>query len=175
MNIYRERGTGLNVLMDKAPKNHRFHFKATYGLYVAIFVCTIVKILAMIEWAPLYRLFLFLPAILLSLATGNDFSEVEGVYTFPGIVLDYSCSGIHFFLMALLLAAMLQRLRTALISAFILSIFANAFRILLSYRLLPVTEKFTFLHESIGTVIFITFLIGYYVFATRFRYVQTRA
>ena len=52
---------------------------------------------------------------------------------------------------------------------------ANIFRIGLSLKLFHHQAQHAWLHEAIGTIVFITFLMGYYQLISRFKYAKANA
>lgn len=119
--------------------------------------------LAMAEWPPLYRALLFIPANILAFFRGGEYAEAAGVYTFPDFILDYSCSGIHFFIVAFLMYAVAGRgLVRGFVSCYLVTLTANTFRVALFLKLLPFSAGRPWLHEVIGTAVFIFFLISFY-------------
>jgi exosortase/archaeosortase family protein len=133
-------------------------------LLLTLAACAAVKLAAMAEWAPLYRLFQFIPANLLAFFRGGEYAESEGIYTFSDFVLDYSCSGIHFFMIAVLVAVVIGRgLAVSIGSGYFLALIANTFRVGLFLKLLPLAAGRPWLHEVVGTAVFLSFLFGYYL------------
>lgn len=135
---------------------------------IPLSLCAAVKILAALEWAPLYRAFLFVPAQILAFFFAADFDEQGGVYVFPGFILDHSCSGIHFFIVALLLLGFKsQRTWVGLLkatgAAYLLTLAANTARVGLYLKFEHLSTGRPWLHEAIGTLVFITFLIAFYI------------
>lgn len=131
-------------------------------LVIVLMASAALKLAAMVEWPPLYRVFLFVPANLLAFFRGSEYAESAGIYTFPDFILDYSCSGIHFFIIAVLLAVVAGRgLAVSITSAYLLALIANTFRVGLFLRLMPLAEGRPWLHEAIGTAVFLSFLIAY--------------
>lgn len=130
-------------------------------------LCAAVKILGALEWAPLYRVFLFVPAHILGFFFAAGFDEQGGVYAFPGFILDHSCSGIHFFIVAVLLLGFKSK-RTwvgslkATGAAYLLTLAANTARVGLYLKVEHFSPGRPWLHEAIGTLVFITFLIAFY-------------
>lgn len=141
-------------------------------LVTALMACAALKLAAMAEWPPLYRAFLFVPANLLAIFVGSEYTEAAGIYTFPDFILDYSCSGIHFFIIALLLATLISRngwgevIQGAAL-AYIATLAANTFRVGLSLKLMPLSAGRPWLHEAIGTVVFMSCLIACYFILQR--------
>ncbi|MBX3720684.1 MAG: hypothetical protein KF713_02520 [Turneriella sp.] len=137
-------------------------------LVITAGLCITVKILGALEWAPLYRSFMFIPAQLLSFFFLRDYNEFEGVYTFPGFVMDYSCSGIHFFMVALLVTAYAGKRSVGgflpgLVAAYLLTLAANTARIALFLKVEHFSHGRPWLHEAIGTLVFVSFLLSYYL------------
>jgi len=120
-------------------------------------ICATIKLAAMAEWAPLFRIFLFLPATAISIFTGTDYTESAGVYRFDGFVLDYSCAGINFFILSALTLALLKR--PSILAAYLTTIVANIFRIALSLKLLQFSPSHPWLHEITGMAVFLFFLL----------------
>lgn len=137
-------------------------------MYFAIAFCVAIKLLAMAEWPPLYRVFLFIPATVMNFISSREYAETNGIYSFPEFILDYSCSGIHFFVILVLTNAYATgRHFSGIAFAFIVTILANIFRIALSLKVLPYSANRLWLHEVVGTAVFISFLLGYYVLRSR--------
>jgi len=134
---------------------------------ITLAFCAAVKILAMLEWIPLYRTFLSIPARWISFVTREGFEESEGSYLFPGFILDYSCSGIHFFILLCLAGLASGRAVKSWQSisvAYAATLIANSARIWLALRL-----QRPGLHEAIGTAVFVFFLLVYYeIFRRKF-------
>lgn len=145
------------------------------------------KVLAVREFAPLYRAFLALPAAFAGLFTGYDYIQKEGTYLFPGFILDYSCAGINFFLICCIAAATIYwrkmhsvRLvgRTLVLvfgAAWLATTLANVFRIGISLRLSSLTGTHAWLHEAVGTLVFLVFLFSYHYLLTRLSDAKTNA
>ncbi len=139
----------------------------------------------MLEFAPLYHTLLFLPAELAAQLSGERYTEITGIYRFPSFVLDYSCAGVNFLLLCLVagawhLRSRVQSLRQLagiiaclLLAAWCATNVANAFRIGLSLKMLHLTHNHAWLHEAVGTIVFITFLLGYYQLIMRFSDAKT--
>ena len=117
-----------------------------------------------------------LPAV--SLCAGKDnrllfaigYAEDLGTYRFPGFILDYSCSGIHFFMIALLLITLKTEpswrgFFTGMATAYLLTVAANTARVALYLKITTVAHGTVWLHEAIGTIVFISFLLVYYLAA----------
>ncbi len=126
-----------------------------------------IKWSAMAEAAWVYRLFLHLPAVLLSIFGYSEYTESAGIYTFEGFVLDYSCAGVNFFLIAVALSclAMLGAGRIYLITlpiAWFMTLAANTLRVGLYLKLESITGHQPWLHEATGILAFLTLLIVYY-------------
>lgn len=143
-------------------------------LVITAGLCVTVKILGALEWAPLYRSFMFIPAQLLSFFFLREYDESDGVYTFPGFVMDYSCSGIHFFMVALMVTAYTGK-RSArgfllgLTAAYLLTMAANTVRIALFLKVEHFSSGRPWLHEAVGTLVFVSFLLSYYLILNRRR------
>lgn len=134
-----------------------------FRLVIALMALAAIKLAAMAEWSPLYRALLFIPANLLVFFRGSEYTESGGVYTYPDFILDYSCSGVHFFMIAVLLAvATGRRLAVSMTSAYLLTLIANTFRVGLFLRLIPLAAGRPWLHEAVGTAVFFSFLVSYY-------------
>ncbi len=137
-------------------------------LLIAVICGGVVKILAMLEWPTLYRAFLFPPAQVLSFFFLAEYEERLGTYNFPEFILDYSCSGIHFFILALLLLTHRHGENTggflkALALAYLLTLAANTARVALFLKVAGFSTGRPWLHEAIGTIVFISFLFFYYL------------
>lgn len=144
------------------------------------------KALAVSEYAPLYRFFLFLPAQFASAWSGLAYTEEAGIYRFPGFVLDYSCAGINFCILCLVTAAFASTgsarkiLNSAMIavvisvSAWAMTQLANLIRIALSLKLLPLSTGRPWLHEAIGSIVFLFFLIVFYLLYKGIIHARTR-
>lgn len=147
---------------------------------VAMLFAVALKGFAMAEFAPLYHTLLFLPAKLAAVLSGESYTELNGTYRFSSFVLDYSCAGVNFLLLCFLASAWLFRSRVQsvlqlglttlalVLAAGCATNIANAFRIGLSLKLLHVSYAHAWLHEAIGTIVFITFLLAYYQLLLRF-------
>jgi hypothetical protein len=134
---------------------------------ITLAFCAAVKILAMLEWAPLYRAFLGIPARWISFVSGENFEESDGTYLFTDFILDYSCSGIHFFIL-LCLAGMAGgraiKFWQGIPLAYAATLIANSARIYIALRL-----QRPGLHEAVGTAVFVFFLLVYYeIFRRKF-------
>lgn len=152
---------------------------------VVLLIAAATKVPAMLEFAPLYHTLLFLPARVAMLVSGESYSELSGIYRFPSFVLDYSCAGVNFLLLCLVAGAWhfrtrVQSLRqlagTTLclaLAAWCATNLANTFRIGLSLKLLHLSEQHAWLHEAVGTIVFITFLLAYYQLLSRFTHDKT--
>lgn len=137
-------------------------------LVIVLMASAAIKLAAMAEWPPLYKAFLLLPANVLAFFTGSDYAESLGVYTFPGFILDYSCAGVHFFIVIMLVGAFTEhKLVASVLVGYAVTLVANTFRVGLFLRLLPVAEGRPWLHEVIGTAVFMTFLIVFYTIMNR--------
>jgi exosortase K len=139
-------------------------------LLIAIFLGGLVKVLAMLEWPTLYRAFLFLPARVLGFFFTAEYEEAGGIYTFPEFILDYSCSGIHFFIIASLLitfrdAKTMGGFLAGIALAYVLTLTANTARVALFLKVASFSTGRPWLHEAIGTIVFISFLFFYYLAA----------
>jgi exosortase K len=149
-------------------------------LVVLLLIAAATKGLAMLEFAPLYHTLLFLPAKIAVLVSGESYIEFSGIYRFHSFVLDYSCAGVNFLLLCLAAGAwhfrqsvqsLPQLLRTSallLLAAWFTTNLANTFRIGLSLKLFHHHAQHAWLHEAVGTIVFITFLLGYYQLILRF-------
>jgi hypothetical protein len=159
--------------------------------------CAGVKTLAVLEWAPLYRIFLFIPAQILGFFFSAEYLEQQGIYTFPEFILDYSCSGIHFFMIALIVTLIPPApfpikwrrgkkkgsadslplstswrggwgvrpagfLLQCFLAAYLVTLAANTTRVGLFLKLTPFSVGRPWLHELIGTAVFISFLMGFF-------------
>ncbi|MFZ5629257.1 MAG: hypothetical protein ACOY5B_09040 [Spirochaetota bacterium] len=118
-----------------------------------------------IDW--LYRLFLHIPAGLLALSGHGTYSEAAGVYCFESFILDYSCAGINFFLLALATGTMALwgtgRISFVVLPfAWLLTVVANSMRVGLYLKVRSVTGDRPWLHETLGILVFLTLLIVYY-------------
>lgn len=118
-----------------------------------------------IDW--LYRLFLDIPAKLLAISGYGTYSEAAGIYTFETFILDYSCAGINFFLLALATGSMALwgSGRISLVTipfAWLLTIAANTMRVGLYLKVRSLTGDRPWLHETLGILVFLTLLIVYY-------------
>jgi exosortase K len=137
-------------------------------LLLAFLFAGVVKVLAMLEWPTLYRAFLFPPAQFLGFFFTAEYEETAGIYTFPGFILDYSCSGIHFFIITILLITF-SRVKTAggfltaLLTAYSMTLAANTARVALFLKVAAFSSGRPWLHEAIGTIVFISFLFFYYL------------
>lgn len=137
-------------------------------LLIALFLGGVIKVLAMLEWPTLYRAFLFPPAQVLSFFFAAEYEETGGIYTFPEFILDYSCSGIHFFILTMLLVTFRSVKATggflaALTMAYLLTLAANTARVALFLKIAGYSPGRPWLHEAIGTLVFISFLFFYYL------------
>lgn len=137
-------------------------------LLIALVLSGAVKVLAMLEWPTLYRLFLFPPARVLAFFFTAEYEEAAGIYTFPEFILDYSCSGIHFFIITTLLI-IFRSVKTAggflagVALAYVLTLAANTARVALFLKVAAFSPGRPWLHEAIGTIVFISFLFFYYL------------
>lgn len=138
-------------------------------LKLSAFVATagFVKWSAVVESAWLYRVFLYVPAALLSVFGYGDYGESGGVYTFETFVLDYSCAGVNFFLITLAVGclAMLSAGRFYLIMipiAWFMTLAANTLRVGLYLKLELLAGHRPWLHEATGILVFLTLLVVYY-------------
>lgn len=132
-------------------------------LVTVLTASAVIKLAAMAEWPPLYRVFLHVPANLLAFFRGSEYVESAGIYTFPDFILDYSCSGIHFFIITVLMTGVVNcRLSLALPCGFLVTLIANTFRVGLVLSLTPLAAGRPWLHEAVGTGVFLSFLIAYY-------------
>ncbi len=155
-------------------------------LIAVVLVAAATKTLATIAYPPLYHALQFFPAKLAGILSGESYSEQQGIYRFTTFVLDYSCAGVNFLLLCLAAGAWLlrNRVKTCMqltaMTAFLVpaALFAtnvaNAFRIGLSLRLMHISERHAWLHEAIGTIVFILFLLVYYQILLRFSNDKTR-
>lgn len=158
---------------------------AGFGVLVLL-LAAVIKIAAMLEYAPLYNALQFLPAQMAAIISGESYIETKGIYRFSSFVLDYSCAGVNFLLLCFLASAWhfrskissLSRLTAGLVgltlAAWFATNIANAFRIGLSLRLMHISERHAWLHEAIGTVVFCVFLFAYYQLLMRFSNDKTR-
>jgi len=126
-----------------------------------------VKWSAIAESTWLCRLFLHVPAVLLSVFGYGDYMESGGVYTFETFVLDYSCAGVNFFLITLAVGcvAMLGAGRMYLLIipvAWLLTVAANTLRVGLYLKLELLAGHRPWLHEATGILVFLTLLVVYY-------------
>lgn len=147
---------------------------------VVVLIAAATKISAMLEIAALYHTLLFLPARVAVLLSGESYNTLHGMYRFHSFVLDYSCAGVNFLLLCLAAGAWLfrQRVRTftqlaghaagLVLAAWFTTNVANTFRVGLSLKLLRLTEHPAWLHEAVGTIVFLTFLLAYYQLLSRF-------
>lgn len=155
-------------------------------LTTVLLLAAAVKVAAMLEYAPLYNTLQFLPAQLAALISGENYTEFKGIYRFTSFVLDYSCAGVNFLLLCLVASAwhFRNRVQSLLqlvpitagltLAAWLATNIANAFRIGLSLRLMHISERHAWLHEAIGTIVFIVFLLTYYQLLLRFSDGKTR-
>lgn len=151
-----------------------------------LLVAAATKVAAMLEFAPLYDTLLFVPARVAMLVSGESYTALHGIYRFQSFVLDYSCAGVNFLLLCLVAGAwhFRQRVRSLsqlarhsaglLLAAWCVTNLANTFRIGLSLKLQHFSEKHAWLHEAVGTIVFITFLLAYYQLLSRFTHDKTR-
>ena len=158
---------------------------ASFGVLVLL-LATLVKIAAMLEFAPLYDALQFLPAQLAAIISGESYTEAKGIYRFSSFVLDYSCAGVNFLLLSLVAGTWhlrnkiqsLSHVATGIaclaLAAWLATNIANAFRIGLSLRLMHISERHAWLHEAIGTIVFCVFLFAYYQLLSRFSNDKTR-
>lgn len=158
---------------------------AGFGVLVLLLAAAI-KIAAMFEYAPLYNTLQFLPAKFAALMSGERYTEFRGIYRFSSFMLDYSCAGVNFLLLCLVAGAWQFRNRVQslwhlaatttilLFAAWLATNFANSFRIGLSLQLMYLSRQHAWLHESIGTIVFIVFMLVYYQLLSRFSNDKTR-
>lgn len=97
----------------------------------------------------------------------GTYSEAAGIYTFETFILDYSCAGINFFLLALATGSMALwgSGRISLVAipfAWLLTIAANSMRVGLYLKVRSLTGDRPWLHETLGILVFLTLLIVYY-------------
>lgn len=157
------------------------------GFAILVLLAIAIKGAAMLEMAPLYHTLLLVPAKAAALLSGESYTESQGVYRFSSFVLDYSCAGANFLLLCVITGAwhFRHRMQTAarlagtgvLIAAgaWLTANIANTFRIGLSLKLFHHHAQHAWLHEAIGTIVFITFLMGYYQLILRFNYAKADA
>lgn len=134
----------------------------------------------MLEWAPLYHTLLFAPAQLAALLSDEVYTALKGTYRFKTFVLDHSCAGVNFLLLCLIAGAWHFRQRAQTTTTFVLvtagawltANVANAFRIGLSLKLFHYHTQHAWLHEAIGTTVFMVFLLGYYQLILRVKYAK---
>lgn len=154
---------------------------------VIVMTAGLVKLAAMAGSPLAHRWFLQPLALLMSVFTGEAFSENQAVYTYSSFVLDYSCAGINFFAICSLTTAIafspvknsghVRRSATLiaelakpvlLVTAiYAVTLLANFVRVALSLRLLPLSEGRPWLHEAVGVVVFLSILISYSFFLNR--------
>ena len=139
-----------------------------------LLLATGIKLAAALETVPLYHTLLFVPASFARLLTGENYAELANTYRFSVFILDYSYAGVNFLMLCIFAGAwhsmrrvqnVAQLLRALLLitfGAFAATNLANTFRIGLSLKLFPLVERHDWMHEAIGTIVFISFLIGYY-------------
>lgn len=144
-----------------------------------VLIATTAKILAAAEVPVIYRFFLQGPASFLVLLGYGPYTEIRGIYTFEEFILDYSCSGIHFFLLliAASAASMVMARRvffSVALAAWLTTLAANTMRMALFLQLRPWGEGRPWLHEATGILVFLTLLIVYYLLLQRFLYEKRR-